>query len=269
MTPGPRPSAARRGARSAPNTPGATPPSPAPRPPLLRDPWLHGSLAAVLLVLVRSLGAPFGEPVADDFDHLHHALLVHSHSWLDGGGSASFWRPLAYQGYYGLLHDVIVTHPAWITGLHLALLALVVVLLYDIVRPRLSGPVALTVATFPLLLEAARALILVPVHIVDLGLLTASVVAWWCAARGRLAGALVALLAALLCKETAVVTALLLPWLARPRAGASRRPWFAATAVLTVLWAVTYLTVRRTLALTLPHGLEAQLTPALLLDPAR
>src|SRR5947208_10179737 len=81
-------------------------PDPAPTPADgVAEPWLWVALAAVLLVFVRSLGAPLGEPVADDFDHLHHALFAHDLSWLNGGGSLSFWRPLAYQGYYGLLHD--------------------------------------------------------------------------------------------------------------------------------------------------------------------
>jgi len=129
--------------------------------------------------------APDGEPVADDFDHLHHTLFAHDSSWLDGGGSKSFWRPLAYQGYYGLLHGVIVAHPAWITALHLALYAVCVWLLYDIARRHLPGPAAAVVASFPLLLESSRALVLVPVHFVDLGLIVFSVVAWRLAEAGH------------------------------------------------------------------------------------
>ena len=86
---------------------------------------------------------------------------------------------------------------------------------------------------------------------------------------GRLVPALAALLAALLCKETAVATALVLPWLARPAPGRSRRPWIVATLLLTAAWAVAYLLVRRKLAMALPHGLEAQLTPALFAEPER
>src|SRR5512143_596320 len=107
-------------------TPPRRPPRPAavaaPVPPsfprLLADPWAWAALASLGIVLARTWGVPFGEPVADDFDHLHHALFTNDHSWLDGGGSRSFWRPLAYQGYYGLLHDVILARPAWITALH-------------------------------------------------------------------------------------------------------------------------------------------------------
>ncbi|MEQ1834124.1 MAG: hypothetical protein ABL977_13810 [Candidatus Eisenbacteria bacterium] len=240
-----------------------------PRPHLTADPWLWAALALVLLVVGRAWGAAFGEPVADDFDHLRYALLGHGGSWFDGGGSASFWRPLAYQGYYGLLHDVIMVHPAWISALHVGLLALATVLLYDLVRDRASGREAFAVAGFPLLLEAVRALILVPVHIVDLGLFTASVVAWWCAARGWLWPALLALAAALLCKETAVATALLLPWLARTEARGGRRVWFAASALVVVVWAAAYLTVRHRFGLALPHGLESQLGPGVLWAPER
>jgi hypothetical protein len=142
-------------------------------------------------------------------------------------------------------------------------------LLYDIARRHLQGPAAAVVASFPLLLESARALVIVPVHFVDLALITFSLLAWWCAERGRLWPALVALLAAFFCKETAIATALVLPCLARIRPGGSRRRWIVATGVLVALWAAAYLLVRRRLALALPHGLEAHLTPRLFLEPVR
>jgi hypothetical protein len=240
-----------------------------PRPPLWRDAWAWVSALAILPLVLRSRGASWGEPVADDFDHLHHVLFANHVSWLDGGGSRSFWRPLAYQGYYGLLHGVILAHPEFIATLHIGLCLLCVLLLYDIARRHLPGPAAAVVASFPMLLESARALVIVPVHVVDLGLITFSVLAWWLAERGRLWPALAALLAALLCKETAIATALVLPWLARIPPHASRRRWIVASGVLTALWAATYLLVRRGLALELPHGLEAHLTPRLFLEPAR
>ena len=247
--------------------PAAEPPGPL--PPLWRDPWACAALAPLLLLVVRSLGTPFGEPVADDFDHLHHAMFSRDHSWLGGGGSSSFWRPLVYEGYYGLLEGVIRTHPLWITVLHVALLALVAVLAYDIARRHLPRHAAACVAGFPLLLESTRALVIVPVHFVDLGLIVFSVLAWRAAAAGRLMPSLAALVAALLCKETAVATAAILPWLAQPRAGGPRRPWLLATLGVTLVWAALYVGVRSRLALVLPHGLEARLSPSLLVDPAR
>ena len=45
-------------------------------PPSLRDPWLWLSCAALPLVLLKCLGAPLGEPAAEDFDFLHSALLL-------------------------------------------------------------------------------------------------------------------------------------------------------------------------------------------------
>ena len=244
-------------------------PPPSQAPPLWRDGWLAAALAPLVLLVARSLGSPFGEPVADDFDHLHHALFSADRSWLGDGGSASFWRPLAYQGYYGLLHGVMRSHPAWIAALHLALLGLAVALLYDTARRHLSRPAAATLAMFPVLLESTRALVIVPVHIVDLGLILFSVAAWRAAEGGRLAAALAALAAALLCKETAVATAAVLPWLARPRPGDSRRRWAVASALLVAVWAGLYLYVRSHRSLALPHGLEARLSPGMLLDPER
>ena len=276
----------RRGARPVPGAaarkpvpdPGARKPVPAPAgaeagagalPPLLRDPWLWAALSTLVLLVVRSLGTPFGEPVADDFDHLHHAMFARDHSWLGGGGSASFWRPLVYEGYYGLLQGVIRTHPVWITVLHVAMLALVVTLAYDIARRHLPRPAAACAADFVLLLESTRALVIVPVHFVDLGLIVFSVLAWRAAEAGRLIVALAALAAALLCKETAIATAAILPWLARPRAGDSRRRWALATLVVAAVWAALYAWVRARLALALPRGLEAGLSPKLLFEPAR
>jgi len=239
------------------------------RPALARDPWLVALVAALGLLFVRTLGAPLGEPVADDFDHLHHVLFSGSWSWFDGGGSASFWRPLAYQGWYGVWHEVVLSQPVVLALVHVLLLAIATVLLYDLARDRMSGAAAAVVATFPLGLEATRALVTVPVHIVDLGLVVASVVAWWAAARGRVVTALVALLAALSCKETAIVTAVLLPFLARGEAHTVRRRLVFGAWGLALVWAIAYVAVRRGMALTLPHGLEAGLGPAVFTDPER
>jgi hypothetical protein len=235
--------------------------------PLLLDRWAWAALAVLVVVLVRAWGVPFGEPVADDFDHLHHVLFARDHSWWGGGGSTSFWRPLAYQGYYGAFTGMILSHPGAVTVLHTALAAIAVLAVYDTLRRRVAPPLAALVAAFPWLLESSRALLAVPVHIVDLGMIVCSALAWRAAASGRLALSLVALAGALLCKETAVATAAVLPWLV-PK-GRSRRPWFMSVAVLTAAWACGYVAVRSQLALELPHGLEAGLSPARLLDPAR
>lgn len=241
--------------------------TPAALPPLFLDPWAWASLGVLVFVLARAWGVPFGEPVADDFDHLHHALFARDHSWWGGGGSASFWRPLAYQGYYGAFTGLILSQPGWVTVLHTTLAAVAVLAVYDTLRRRVAPPLAALAAAFPWLLESSRALLAVPVHIVDLGMIVLSALAWRAAATGRLVLSLIALAGALLCKETAVATAIVLPWFVPP--GRPRRAWFVGAAAVTLVWAAAYLAVRAQLALALPHGLEARLGPGLLLDPSR
>src|SRR5262249_18336206 len=87
-TPAPPPPARPRRAPEAPL---------APAPPLARDPWAWVAVLGVIPLIVRAWGAPLGEPVAEDFDFLHYALFQRF-SPFDGGGSSSFWRPLAHQG---------------------------------------------------------------------------------------------------------------------------------------------------------------------------
>ncbi len=212
-------------------------------PPLLRDRWAWAALAVLVLVLARAWGVPFGEPVADDFDHLHYVLFSSDRSWWGGGGSASFWRPLAYQGYYGALTGVILSHPAWVSVLHTALAGVTILAMYDTLRRRVASPVALLASVFPWLL------------------------AWRAAASGRLVLSLASLAAALLCKETAIVTAAVLPWLVPT--GRGRRAWFVGTAAVALAWAAAYMAVRSRLALELPHGLEAGLGPGMFLEPSR
>ncbi len=217
-------------------------------------------MLAIVPLVLHSLGAPLGEPVADDFDHLRYALFS-PHNWLDGGGSQSFWRPLAYQGYFGLLAKVFITTTTVVVVLHLSMLALAVLLLYRTARRFMPAPWAAAAASFPLLVESARALITVPVHFVDVGLLLFSALAIHEAAASRLPGALLALLAALLCKESAVATAIVLPLLVPARKGplAGRGRWIASVAAVTAVWALVYVAVRKSNGLILPRGLESSL----------
>src|SRR6185436_19118506 len=93
------------------------------------------------------------------------------------------------------------------------------VLLHRLLRTWWPAPIAAAAAAFPFLAEGARSLLAWPGQFADLGCLFFSVLALHAAARRRLVPALAALAAALLCKEQAVVTAVLLPWLpAAPRA---------------------------------------------------
>ena len=109
-------------------------------------------------------------------------------------------------------------------------------------------------ATFPLLGESTRTLANWPTQFVDVGLWAASALALHAAAHGRRGRALVALALALLCKEVAVVTGVLLPLL--PTAARSRRErvrFAAACAAVIAAWGVVTLLVRRSAGLALPE----------------
>ncbi|HEV2105511.1 MAG TPA: tetratricopeptide repeat protein, partial [Candidatus Eisenbacteria bacterium] len=236
-----------------------------PPPRTWRDPWAWAAALAVLPLLGRCAGAPLGEPVAEDFDFLHRARLEGMGTLLDGGGSHAFWRPVAHQLYYAALGGAIVAHPLAVALLHAALLAAAALLLYRALRPAWSGPLAAAAASFPLLAESTRTLIAWPSHFVDLGLYLFSALAVHEASRRRLASALAALAAALLCKEPAVAVAALLPLTPGAQPRRERLRWAGACAVLTLAWGAAYLAVRRHAHLELPHGLEHD--PALRATP--
>ncbi len=239
----------------------AVPPAPsavAPPPRTWRDPWAWASVLAALPLAWAMRGAPWGEPVAEDFDFLHHALFTGVGSLLDGGGSLAFWRPIPHQLYYAALAPLLLARPAAVAGMHLALLALGSLLLYRTLRPSWSGPLAAAAASFPLLAESVRTIVGWPTQFVDLGVFVAVALALHETSRRRLPTALAALFAALLCKEVAVVAALLLPFLPSPLPWGRRARvrWALATWSVTAAWALLYLYVRRTAHLELPHGVE-------------
>ena len=82
-----------------------------PPPALARDPWALVAVLSVLPLILHSLGAPLGEPFADDFDYLHRVLLGGPLTFFDGCGSALYWRPLGRQVYYSLLAPAILGAP--------------------------------------------------------------------------------------------------------------------------------------------------------------
>ncbi len=217
--------------------------------------------------MLHSLGAPLGEPAAEDFDFLHRALLEHRHTLLDGGGSLAFWRPLSHQVYYLLFGPLMLAHPRAIAAIHVLALGVGSLLIYRMLRGTWPGYAAAAAAAFPLLADSTRTIITWPTHSVDLGSFFFSAIALHEAARRRLPTSLAALLAALLCKEVNVVTALMLPWVPRaaPTDRRTRVRWAGASLALVALWAVAYLAIRRHAGLELPHGLERD--PALLATP--
>jgi hypothetical protein len=228
-------------------------------PPLWRDPWAWVSVLAVLPLVLHTLGAPLGEAVAEDFDFLHRALLQGMGTLLDGGGSEAFWRPVPHQLYYAGLGRLIVSHPGAVATLHIVLLSLGALLLYRTLRPAWPGPMAVAAASFPLLAESTRTLVSWPSQFVDVGLFLFSALALHEASRRRLPTSLVALLAALLCKELAVVTAAFLPLMPSPegRGYRERLRWGLAAGALVAIWAAAYVAVRHTAGLSLPHHLES------------
>ena len=234
-----------------------------PAPSLARDPWVWLAALAVLPLVLHALGAPLGEPVAEDFDFLRHNLLLGRHGLLDGGGSLAFWRPVSHQLYYLLLGPLVLDHPRVVAALHAVLLAVSAVLLARTLRAcGWSGPRALAAAAFPFLMESARTVFSWPSHGVELTSLLFTVLALHEAAHRRLATCLAALVLALLSKEVAVVAAALIPLLpgagaGDPRARRSERlRWILAVGATTAAWALAYLWVRHRAGLALPHQLE-------------
>jgi hypothetical protein len=251
---------ARAPAVAASSTPLATP-----APPIARDPWAWVVVATLLPVLWATRGAPRGEPVAEDFDFLHRALLEPARTLLDGGGSLSFWRPLSQQIYYRLMSGAILDHPGVVTALHAGLLLVAALLVYRTLRRFLPGSIAAVAAGFPMLAESTRTIVCWPCQVVDAGAYLFAALALHETVARRRWTALAALLAALCCKEVAVVAALLLPFtpgLGRRRA---RLMWLLGTGSVAIAWAAAYLWVRKHAGLELPHGLERD--PALLATP--
>ena len=206
-------------------------------PPVWRDGWALAVALAIVPALIAARGTPLGEPFADDFDFLHFSLLRGNPSWLDGGGGALYWRPLARQAYYGLLGPLMLGSPWAIATLHALAVALAGVLLYRALRPAWPAPAAAAAGSFPLLLESVRMLVAWPSCAQDLGVLLFGAAALHALSRGRRALSLVFVLAALLCKEIALAVALALPlWPAHAAArdpagvGDRGRPAFASRA---------------------------------------
>jgi hypothetical protein len=198
-------------------------------------------VVAAILLAARSWYPFIGEPVSDDFDYLHNARFADA-DWLDGGGSRLYWRPLARQVYFRLLGATILEHPAWVAALHALLAAVAGLFLDRALRRSWPGAGAAAAATFPLLMSEARTLLATPTSFHDLGAILFSVLALHQASRSRLPTTLAALAAGLLCKETAVVAALLVPWMPGPghEGVRLRLRWALATAAVVAVWLLVY-----------------------------
>ena len=234
----------------------------APAPPTVRDPWAWACVLAIAPLLVRCIGAPLGEAVAEDFDFLHRTLFTGMGSLVDGGGSTAFWRPVAHQLYYAAMGPLIVGSPRVVAALHVLLLAAGGLLVYRTLRPHMGGFTACVAVTFPMLSESTRTLVSWPSQFVDVGLYFFSALALHEASRRRLPSALAAALLALMCKEVGVVTLLLLPWLPGVLDRPARRRWILGSGAVLALWAAAYVAVRTSTHLVLPHGIEHEAASA-------
>jgi hypothetical protein len=229
------------------------------------------ALAVVPVLFAARSGLP-GEPVADDFGFLHHAIFKGGVGLLDGGGSPLYWRPLSRQLYYLLLGPLMLSQPWLVALLHAALLAAAGVFVYRALRTAWPASAAAAAATFPLLLEADRQLIAWPSCAQDLLALAFGAAAMHALTRGRRSLSLVCLALALLSKETAIAfaPALVLWPLARRADGAPMSPrdrWrtaATAAAVLLAWWLVHEWVSRRAgllppPAAAVPGGVPARL----------
>jgi len=225
------------------------------------DWWAVAVGAAVLIPLLKLWGAPLGEPVADDFDFLHHAWFG-PRSLLDGGGAFIYWRPLARQLYFAAAGPLMLSHPLVIALFHAALLAASAVLLQRALAPSWGGMRAAVVASFPVIADSARTLILWPSAMQDLGALFFVALAFHETSRRRLSTALFAALAALLCKELAVIPVLLLPWLPEPPVlTRDRRRWVIAIGIVVAAWATLYVMLLRSSGLMVQSQFEGARPP--------
>lgn len=249
--------------RRSPSYAPARPIAVAPAPPAWRDPWAWAACASILPILFASIGAPFAEPVADDFEPMARVLLGEGVDWLSGFGSAFYWRPLSRQAYYLAAAGLIAEAPRGVMALHALALAATAFLIHRALRPAWGGPLAAAAATGPVLLESSRMLIGWPANMQDLGAILFAALAIHEASRRRLATTLAALVGSLLCKEVVAPAApliALMPGLG-PRGRAARLRWLAAVVATLAAWAAAYLAVHAAAGLTWPGAAVGAATP--------
>jgi tetratricopeptide (TPR) repeat protein len=229
-----------------------------------RASWALLIVACLAMLLWHARATPLGEPFADDFLFLERVRLGGPYTWLDGGGSPLYWRPLGRQAYFQLFGALLLAQPLAMALLHAALLGAAAWLVYRALRATgLAGAPAAVAASFPLLVESARMLIGWPSHFQDVGALFFASLALHEAARGRLGTLLPAALASLLCKEVGALTLFLLPWWPGARVTLRWR-WRASVALAAVVgaWAAVYAWVTARAGVTFAHEYGAQAEPA-------
>lgn len=196
-------------------------------------------LAALAALLWASRGAPMGVPAADDYDYLHALRFDQPLDPLGPMGSLWYWRPLSRQLYFALLDGAFFTHPALVAALHLTLLAAFFVLAYRTARRAFEPWGAAAIAAFPLLAEPTRALLSWPTGAQPLLAMTLIALALHEATAKRAWTASLALLAALLCHEQALLALPVVPlaFLAATRERAQLTRMLALTFTVAALYA--------------------------------
>jgi hypothetical protein len=244
-----------RAVRSGPASP------PARKAPPRSPDWVgYGvGLAALAALLWACRGAPLGVPAADDYDYLHALRFGHPLDLLGPMGSLWYWRPLSRQLYFAVFDRVFFDAPWVVAAIHALLLAAFFVFAYRAARRAFDPLGAAAIASFPLLAEPTRALFSWPTGAQPLLAMTLIALALHEAVAKRAGSAALALLAALLCHEQALLAVPVVPlvFAARARDRGKSARMVGITIAVTAIYAIV-----RTLAIGHGAGLPARGTIA-------
>lgn len=217
-------------------------------------PWVLAVVLSVLPLAWACRGAPFGVPIADEFDHLYWLLFSPSLNPFDAMGSPFYWRPVGRQLYYVVTSPLFFGAQWSIALLHGALFALLGVVVYRVARRGLPPAAAASAAMFPILSEPARALLVSPNGEMMLAVVFAAVTVHEALHR-RIWTAAAAALAALLSHGAALLVIPALPaiaWFQERRALAAAR-WTLASAAVAAIWLIGHLLGRSRGTLLMAH----------------
>lgn len=199
--------------------------------------WASVSALSLVALLWACRGAPFGVPVADDYDFLYW-LRFQPFRLLDSMGTTTFWRPLGRQVYFLIIQNWLFSAPCLVSALQCAMLAATSWILFRIARRTLSPPLAAAAASFPLLAEPVRVLVVWPSGGQHLMAILFAALAIHEGLRLRVVTAYLAAALALLCHEAAAIVLVGLPLVAAMESRSIRRalPWVAVSAAVGAAW---------------------------------
>ena len=198
--------------------------------------WLAIALASLLVLMWTTRGSPIGTPVADTYDFLSWLSFHRPLGILDAMGGSPYWRPVSRQLYYALLGPFMLRAPWLVALVHLALLAVLVMVLFRSARRVFSPAIAAALATFPVLGEPARALLAWPTGGEPLLAMVFAALAVQSALERRRLRTTLAATAAILSYEQALLLVPVLVVLVlgrRAGGGEGARPWLAPALLAT------------------------------------